>query len=331
MVKQAGQDQKLSSDVIRKQDYIGNPSDTAVRREGSHKGVPLCDYLYRGKHMPYSRGRSGSVGTLSEFLKRKREGTEKEDREIEDLRQSKLVTKYSVTNPKQQHIIKTADLKEDEKKQKMEKKIDEMSKMLAGILERMEDIKEIKSELKELKKENIELKNEVEQIRNMYKDREEDIKKEKMEWKRKLQEVEERLDKKERHERKNNIIIKGLQLQEDGQTLQNWLKHELNVDVKILETHKIGKKKERPTFLARINTWEEKMEVMKNKYKLKNQAIFIENDMTVKEREIQKKLRQISEKEKINGKRTKVSYRKIKIDDTWFVWDEETEDIKNLN
>jgi hypothetical protein len=68
--------------------------------------------------------------------------------------------------------------------------------------------------------------------------------------------------------------------------------------------------------LAKIESWEQKKNIILNKSKLKERKAkrmysYIDDDLTNEERKIQKKLREMAREEKDRGKRVKIGYRKI--------------------
>ena len=75
---------------------------------------------------------------------------------------------------------------------------------------------------------------------------------------------------------------------------------------------------------AEINTFQQKLWIMKNKYKLARYAkkIYIEDDLTKEERKIQSELRKKGKEEKEKGNKVKVGYKKISINNRWIKWDD---------
>jgi hypothetical protein len=65
---------------------------------------------------------------------------------------------------------------------------------------------------------------------------------------------------------------------------------------------------------AKIESWEQKKNIMLNRSKLKErkgERMYIDNDLTNEERKTQKMLREVTREER--GKRVKIEYRKIQI------------------
>ncbi|KYN07152.1 hypothetical protein ALC62_01884 [Cyphomyrmex costatus] len=71
--------------------------------------------------------------------------------------------------------------------------------------------------------------------------------------------------------------------------------------------------KEEQFILEKLENFEEKIKIMKNKYKLRGRKIYVDDDMTRKEREIQKKVREWAYQEKKKGRMVKVGYGKAEI------------------
>ncbi|KAJ3646876.1 hypothetical protein Zmor_024441 [Zophobas morio] len=115
--------------------------------------------------------------------------------------------------------------------------------------------------------------------------------------------LEKKLEKKDRQERRNNFIITGMEIREktDAKEVEEFLKKEIEVEVKVLETIIIGKEESKKILIKTL--WEEKQEVMKNKNKLKGN---IDNDWTVQEQKIQKEIREAAKEQRKKGYTTRV-------------------------
>jgi type II secretory pathway predicted ATPase ExeA len=67
--------------------------------------------------------------------------------------------------------------------------------------------------------------------------------------------------------------------------------------------------------LAKIESWEQKKNIMLNKCKLKErkgEKTYIDHDLTNKERKTQKKLTEVAREERDREKVVKIGYRKIR-------------------
>lgn len=53
--------------------------------------------------------------------------------------------------------------------------------------------------------------------------------------------------------------------------------------------------------MAEMESWTEKQEYIKNKYKLRGTSIYIDNDLATEERRIQREIRNIAREEKSKG------------------------------
>jgi hypothetical protein len=141
--------------------------------------------------------------------------------------------------------------------------------------------------------------------------------------------IEKKMEKREKKEKKNNVIITGI-----GRTrgniergVEEWLEREGGVKVNVKEAFKVNKDKMK---LAKIESWEQK-NIMLNKSKLKErkgERMYIDYDLTNEERKTQDKLKEVAREERDRGKRMKIGYRKIQINGEWFIWDEREEKLK---
>jgi hypothetical protein len=85
------------------------------------------------------------------------------------------------------------------------------------------------------------------------------------------------------------------------------------VKVNVKEAFKINKDKK---VLLKIESWEQKKNIMLNKSKLnerKGERMYIDDDLTNEENKTQKKLKEVAREERDRGKRVKIRSRKIQI------------------
>jgi hypothetical protein len=97
-------------------------------------------------------------------------------------------------------------------------------------------------------------------------------------------------EQREKKERKNNVIITGIWGIRGNieRGVEEWLEREIGVKVNVKEAFKINKDK---MMLAKIESWEQKKNIMLNKSKLKERKgkrMYIDDDLTF-ERKTQKK------------------------------------------
>jgi hypothetical protein len=95
--------------------------------------------------------------------------------------------------------------------------------------------------------------------------------------------------------------------------VEEWLEREIEVKMNEKEAFRINKNK---MILAKIESWEQKKNIILNKSKLKERKgkrMYIDDDLTNEKRETQKKLREAPREESNRGKRVKGGYMKIQI------------------
>ena len=66
--------------------------------------------------------------------------------------------------------------------------------------------------------------------------------------------------------------------------------------------------------------WKDKKKVLEAKIRLKGSQIYIDDDLTREEREVQVALRNKAKEERKKGNVVWVGYRKMRIQDEWWVW-----------
>jgi len=99
--------------------------------------------------------------------------------------------------------------------------------------------------------------------------------------------------------------------------IKKWIRDKLGVDCIVREVRKSG-----PVIVVKLEGEEGKKEVMKNKYKLKGERVFIENDLTYEEKKIQEKMSRWAKKKRLGGGEVKVGRGRLKIDGKWIAWEE---------
>lgn len=103
----------------------------------------------------------------------------------------------------------------------------------------------------------------------------------------------------------NNIVVRGLETHENIKPKEakvELLEKEMDIKCKIKSTTIIKNYKKESIVIAELGDLEDKARIMKNKYKLRGQKIFIDNDWTKKEREIHAKIRKKAKEERGRGK-----------------------------
>lgn len=259
------------------------------------------------------RDRANSIGTIQEISKRKREKQLEENLEIEIFKSSKK-TAHSPKSKTKQNM------------DSMQQQMGEMANTLKIILEKLEDIKEIKNEIKEIRQENKQLKDDLNNLKLENREQINHFENENKLLKQKINKMEIIIERKDKTERKNNLIIKGTNLEgiELEKKVKNMIKTKLGVDIEIKAAYELGKRNGRPGVItAKLYNWQDKQEVLKNKNKLKGENIFIDNDLTAKERQIQKEIRDLGKIEAAKGNRVKIGYKKIFINGSKHEWNDE--------
>jgi len=114
---------------------------------------------------------------------------------------------------------------------------------------------------------------------------------------------------KEKEERKDNIVIKGVDIEEED--LKKWvsefIKEKMEIEVEIVSCRKSGK-----VLVAKLKDGQMKRKVMESKSKLKGGRIFIENDLR-QERKTQEKINKWAKEEREKGKEVKIGFARMRI------------------
>src|SRR5436190_18093929 len=115
-----------------------------------------------------------------------------------------------------------------------------------------------------------------------------------------IKELEKKWERMEREDKKQNIIIKGIEKGEGElkESVRNIIK-ELGVEAEIKNVRKTGGRKEGREEMAvvTLGSWEQKRKVMEKKRLLKGRKERIDDDLTWEKRRIRQKLIEIAIKE----------------------------------
>lgn len=259
---------------------------------------------------------------------------------------------------------------DNDEEEKEEVNMQQILKLLYNLVDQVKDLrKEGEEGRRELKTEIDNLKTTIEtikkeshanitklekEIKNMEENGKERDKQKDLEWGRKFDELKRSLQQKpvvpsaplikeivnielgtrkesdDREERRNNVIITGLQIMnevEKAAEINNFLSILTENEIKIKEIHTIGNERKKHIKVI-LNTWEDKKKIMEKRKNLKGREIYINNDLTKKESSIQKQLRDVVRKERAAGKIANAGYKRIWVENKEFIWSEEEEKLK---
>lgn len=199
----------------------------------------------------------------------------------------------------------------------------QMSKMMNDMTENIN--KSFKVQITQMEKK---MQDEFKTIKECMSEEMRTIKEENRNLKSKQVELEKRIENMERREKRNNIIITGLQMEgqssikEATETLFSEL---TDRKMEISDAYQIGKLKT----VVKMATLNDKISVMKNKGKLRIKKsvkpIFLDDDMTQEDRKIQYRARQFAKENKKEGNRIKIGFQKVQINENWYTWNESNE------
>ncbi|KAJ3662510.1 hypothetical protein Zmor_006855 [Zophobas morio] len=195
----------------------------------------------------------------------------------------------------------------------------------------MEMMMQITTDIKEIRKENHEYKLELRGL----KVENEKIKEDNLKLKQELEKVKERVEKLDRDNRKNNIVVSGWkgEIGTDkplAANMEKFLGRIVEGEVAVKNAYQLGPK----ICLVELGKKEDKLKVMQNKKKLKNEGgdrIYINDDWTPEERDVNKKIREIAKEERNKGKQVKLGYSKLTIEGKTYRWNKHTETLEEVS
>lgn len=188
----------------------------------------------------------------------------------------------------------------------------------------MQEVQEIRKENKEYREDLLELKEQNEKMRGEIKQLRERVEE--------LEIIEKQVDRMDKAGRRDNIVLSGIEIkgnssEEMANNLEEFIQQNMQVETKIKEVHKINER----MWMAKVESFEKKVVILKNKHKLRNgtqKNVYITSDLTEQERRIQKKIRERAEKERNGGKRVRIGYQKLIIENKKWVWNHQSQEIE---
>lgn len=251
-----------------------------------------------------SRQRAGSLTSLEDLIKRKRENVAEE---IDIFKRCKKITRSP------------------DKVKEIKKPESEMESVLKALAELKTDLKQ------EIKEASNNLKEEINKKFADWQNEKQELNKKIEKLEKRVESFEKREEEREKRARKNNIVISGLQVGDERKniegTVTDFIKATLNINTSFKAIELIKRKQKPDLIVATLNSFNDKIEIMKRKVMLKgNKNVYIDEDLSKKEREIQMKIRQKARIERSKGNVVKVGYQKIAINGVWQKWKEEEEE-----
>ncbi|XP_026827641.1 vicilin-like seed storage protein At2g18540 [Ooceraea biroi] len=296
-----------------------------------------------------TRQRTGSLGSIADSFKRKREEEDEEDRIKAEKEFYEIFRKSRIVDRTPPH--KKEEETEESRKIQKGKKIGDKEETDMDKLEQITEIMlTIKKDTEEIKKENKEIKAELQVMREEWKRRQEEWVKEKKIMEERLNELETKEeqmemmiarmkqlerkdDERERRERRNNIIMKGEGIPTEGspkEIIKQTLRQELQIEADIEDAYWIKREQGRRMLVAKLGSWQQKKEILIKKSKMKGKKLYIDNDLTKKERDVQKEITGIARTKREQGEEVKIGYKKLIANGKTFIWEEE-EGMKEIN
>ncbi|KAK9759038.1 hypothetical protein QE152_g318 [Popillia japonica] len=153
--------------------------------------------------------------------------------------------------------------------------MDEVKDVVKQILHEMaKNSAELKEEIRHLKEEIIDIKREMIT-------KEEKWNEEKQILLQRIETMENKVENQEKQNRRNNVIIKGIDTRDNtNHDIEMFLEQKLHIKPKIERATLLNQDKEYQIIRVETATFEDKQDIMKEKSKLKNTKIYIDNDMT---------------------------------------------------
>lgn len=214
------------------------------------------------------------------------------------------------------------------------RKQDEMEKLMKDVklmMKKVDDDMLMRQE--EAKKEKIERKEDMMKLEGLLTAHRESWEAEKKVLLERQDKLEDRLDRLEKAERKNNIIVSNYKPREAesrklAKEIEGMLSKKIGEPVRVESAYSfktaLGERQ-----VVRMGDFEDKLTVMKNKKKFfeekesKKLPIYVDDDLTTEERKIQKKARDFARIQREEGKVVKIGYKKVYVAGVEMRWTNE--------
>lgn len=148
-------------------------------------------------------------------------------------------------------------------------------------------------------------------------------------------ELELRLDKIERQQKRNNIVVTGAidnGSDRANNVIEQLLKNKLDLNMKVASAFRV-KTKSGTKIIATMNSLDDKSAVMMAKKRLRDAdgqtKIFIADDLIQKDEFIQYQARIFAKKMREEGKEAKIGFKKVFVNNMPYIWDTEQESFIN--
>lgn len=211
-----------------------------------------------------------------------------------------------------------------------------LDKILAGIETMQGTVESLSSRMTSVEES---IKTSVAKLEKRFDEREKEWEKERAALTHTQIQLESRLDQLERREKRNSVVISGLNAvnRENAVVVVNGLFNGQGVTVE--EASVFNAKGDRPKVVARFKNFDDKMKVLKAKKDLamidtlgNPVPVFVNDDLTRKDQHIQFRGRELAKEMRGLKKAVRVGYRKVSIDGEWHLWDEvEQNFVKSKN
>jgi len=147
-----------------------------------------------------------------------------------------------------------------------------------------------------------------------------------------VKKVERMWDRRERQERRRNVVVKGYKVDGRGMNIQIkeiFEKIRAEVEIDDIRVVKTGREEWGGMAVVSLRSEEDKKEVMRKKKELRGDKIWIEEDLTWKERQSRWKLKEVARSEERKGARVIIGNNRVMIEGEWWFWDEEKETLRD--
>lgn len=263
------------------------------------------------------RERANSDSNIEKYLKRKNRNDEEGN---PAFKRSSILKRSPIKNSSQSQIPQTEMEQILEKLKKLDEIQDELrdvNKQTKDLARSHDDFKdEVKKWMKDVEASQRQLEDENHQLQQKVQSLE-----------KKFSSLEKNGEARDKRDRKNNIIITEKPKidystpEEVCKRVKEIIEHISGKEIKIEESYIITKKSNGTYILkAKLSNFQNKIDTMKNKHKLKGTDIYIEDDYTKKEAQVQSEIRKKVMEERKSGNKVKMGYQKICINGIWQKW-----------
>lgn len=190
------------------------------------------------------------------------------------------------------------------------------------------------NEVKDIKQQSVSTREILEEVREIKKD----MKQMKKDWEEEKQQLQfeikllkDKEERREKNEKRKNLIIRGKDVGNTPEQIQNFLQESLGVNEEVKEVRKVNGRQKQEMCVVKMKTVEGKINILKVKgEKLKGTDVSITGDSTYNERATQRYLKEAANKMREEGKVVVIKHLRIESEGKVYKWSSSNDCVEEI-